>query len=237
MTNDFIAETRELLEDRKQEIDRHLTFAKTLIDTKARKLAKLENRELVEIKEYEIDRGLVKTMSATGYLLIYNLIESVMTSAVDAVHRQLKADELQFSQLSEKLKSVCLGNFKSGFSSYVSDEHSALTMNELLVWLGYRKNKHWNGNVDANGIKDKAAKYGIEIKYRDEDYSDIKSNFFDIRKKRNDLAHGELSFEQCGQDTPIDLLLIYAEQAYKYLSAVVDGFEIYLIEKKYRAAC
>jgi hypothetical protein len=207
-----------------------------LIDSKANKLAKIVDESLVEVEGYIIDRGLVKTISATGYLLIYNLVESVMTSALHSVHQQLKDDQLTFSQLSEKLQNVCLGNFKSGFGSFHPDEHNSLTMNEALVWLGYQKNRHWNGNVDFRKIKEKTKKYGIEVVYKGEDHREVKANLFDIRKKRNDLAHGELSFEQCGQDTPIEALFIYNEQAYKYLTAVIDGVEKYLVDRKYIAA-
>lgn len=41
--NRFIAETRDLLKERKQEVDRHLDFAKVLIDSKADRLAKTQD--------------------------------------------------------------------------------------------------------------------------------------------------------------------------------------------------
>lgn len=69
--------------------------------------------------------------------------------------------------------------------------------------------------------------------YTGDDYDDIKRNLLNIKDKRNALAHGRLSFEQCGQDTAVDALIEYSQQAYSFLEAVLNGIDEYLEGKKY----
>ena len=107
MEDIVIDDVRELLDDRRCEVDRHLSFVKALIDSKSNRIAHVAG-ELTVFSDYEIDRALIKTISATGYLLIYNLLESTMTAALDLVHRQLKQEGLRYEQLNEDLKKICL---------------------------------------------------------------------------------------------------------------------------------
>ena len=234
--NQYVQDVRLLLEERSKEVDRHLEFAKFLIDSRANGLAMYFDGDIRKSFPYVIDRSLVKTIRATGYLLIYNLIESVMTASLDAVHLQLKDESLTFSELSKKMKEICYDNFKKSISEQKISENSELLIDDALVWLGYHRNKHWNGNVDVKSIEAKTKKYGIQVIYTENDQRELKENFLDIRRKRNSLSHGELSFEQCGQDTAIESLIEYNRQAFRYLSVVIDGVERYLLEKKYLAA-
>lgn len=94
--NEYIEEVVEMLNERSAEISRHLKFVEELLNSKAKYLAHLRETQLEKASDFEIERGLVKTLSASSYLLIYNLIEAVMTNALDAVHKQLRSDSLTF---------------------------------------------------------------------------------------------------------------------------------------------
>ena len=191
MANVLIDEVKELLEERKSEVDRHLEFARALIDSKANAIAHVpaEGAEAI-ISEYKIDRSLIKTISATGYLLIYNLLESTMTAALDAVHRQLHSEALTFEQLSQNLQRICLNNFKGAISSDSIKQLQSIAINSALVSLGYNPQRLWNGNVDVKKIREKAKEYGFSCVYTGDDYDDIKRNLLNIKDKRNALAHG-----------------------------------------------
>ena len=232
MQDIVIDDVRELLDDRRCEVDRHLSFVKALIDSKSNRIAHV-NGELTVFSDYEIDRALIKTISATGYLLIYNLLESTMTAALDLVHRQLKQEGLRYEQLNEDLRKICLKNFKEAISDKSMEELRGISVDVASVWLGYDSRRLWNGNVDVKKIREKASGYGIRYLYDGDDHDDIRRNVLNIKEKRNALAHGRLSFEQCGQDTAIDALIGYSAQVYRYLTAVLNGIDCYLIEKAY----
>ncbi|MGB0733147.1 MAG: MAE_28990/MAE_18760 family HEPN-like nuclease, partial [Pontibacterium sp.] len=177
-----------------------------------------------------------KTITATAYLMIYNMVESTMTEAIDAVHQQLRQDNMTFSQLSEKLKEVCFKNFKSSIESTRERQNKGETFDSALVWLGYKKDNHWNGNIDARSIRTTAAKYGFNIAPTDYTATRHGESLLKVKTTRNKLAHGEVSFEECGQGTAIEELMEIHEQAVMYLSAVIDGIETYLDNKAYVAA-
>ena len=240
MINPLIDEVKDLLEERKLEVDRHLQFAKALVDFKANAIAHKptinNNDDDVVISDYEIDRSLIKTISATGYLLIYNLLESTMTAALDAVHTQLHNDKITFEQLNDNLQKICISNFKGAVNTDSMKELKSTAINSALVQLGYDSSRLWNGNVDVRKIKQKAKDYGFKYDYTGEDYDDLKRNFLNIKDKRNALAHGRLSFEQCGQDTAVDALIEYSQQAYVYLEAVLNGMNAYLEQQLYRVS-
>ncbi|KIP66817.1 MULTISPECIES: MAE_28990/MAE_18760 family HEPN-like nuclease [Vibrio] len=233
--NEYILEARVLLKERAKEVNSHLSFVQALIDSKANSLARRAHDGEIIFSEHKIDRRLVKTLSATGYLLIYNLIESVMTDALDAVHKQLQSDELTFSQLSDELKKICLRDFnKSTVNQKHLLEHGEISLDKALTWLGYSRFNHFNGNIDAKTIQKKARSYGFSIADHDRKFTNDGQILRDIRDKRNSLAHGEVSFEECGQDTAIESLIVLNEQACMYLSAVLDGVDHFLTKKRYR---
>lgn len=233
--NEFIEEVKDLLEERSAEIERYLIFVEELIDSKGLYLAKYNEKDLVKASDYEINRTLIKTLSATSYLLIYNLIESVMTHLLDSVHKQLVHECLAFSQLSEKLKKICLKNFnKIDLNNQTATLNSHISLDDALIWIGYNRRGHFSGNVNAKEIQAKARAYGFEIGNHDRQFTNDGEILNIIREKRNVLAHGDISFEACGQDTAIDSLIKLHKQTYIYLNAVLDGVNQYLIDQSYR---
>ena len=50
---------------------------------------------------------------------------------------------------------------------------------------------------------------------------------------RNELAHGLVSFEDCGHNTAHDELVTIAGETIRYLEAVLEGIEQYVEQKLY----
>lgn len=229
-------EVKALLEDRNREVENHLKFAQALIESKANRIAYVPQGDQGKaiISNYEISRSLIRTISATGYLLIYNLLESTMTAALDAVHTHLKDEKITFEQLSENLQKICIKNFKEAISKDALEEFQSIAINSVLVSFGYNPKKLWNGNVDVKKIKEKAKDYGFKIVYKGADYNDLSRNLRIVKRNRNELAHGSVSFEQCGQDVAVDALIEYSAQAYSYLLVTLEALDEYLENKKYK---
>ncbi len=233
--NEYIEEIIELLEERSVEIKRHLLFVEELLDSKAQYLAREKQGELIKVSDFEIKRGLVKTLSASSYLLIYNLIEAVMKNALDAVHKQLKSEELTFFDLSKSLQKICLKDFnKFTANPEIVLDCGDIQLKDALTWLGYSARNHFNGNIDAKMIQKKARDYGFKVAEHDKRLTDDGKFLTNIRDNRNRLSHGDVSFETCGQEAAIETLIELHEQTVVYLRAVLDGVNTFLLAEGYK---
>ncbi|MBA3924663.1 MAG: hypothetical protein H0X31_24350 [Nostocaceae cyanobacterium] len=55
----------------------------------------------------------------------------------------------------------------------------------------------------------------------------------DVKEKRNYLAHGTISFVECGRDYSIDELVSIKDQTITFLYGILTGMKVYYDEKKY----
>lgn len=231
---------RQLFEDRAEEVKRLINFNVVLTDTKANKLAYEESSgtggDARIYQEYVIERELLKTFKASVFLVLYNLVESTMANAVDAIHQSMASDDYDFSKLSESMKKITLNNFKSGIKN-INTKENVLTgedsLKKIAMTYGYNKNFLFSGNISAKTIKDCAKKYGFDIADHDKEKSQSGERIVDIKEKRNHLAHGNISFEDCGKEVSPEELVSLFEETVTYLNAVLDGVESFILEKKY----
>ena len=56
-----------------------------------------------------------------------------------------------------------------------------------------------------------------------------------IKEKRNQLAHGELSFGDVGKDHSVNDMMTYKDNAVEYLQEVMVSIETYISSKNYAA--
>lgn len=232
--NQRIKIVRALFEERLNEVASHLKFIQVMVHNKSNRLARVAPDGDAQIIDYEIRRETIKALIASGFLHIYNLIESTMTNTLDSIHNQCSIENVNFEQLNNQLKKICIKNFKKVSTIDISVcEHPIAT---AMVNLGYEKKYLFSGNIHANIIKDKAKEYGFTIADHDQSISRNGARLELIMKHRNDLAHGNISFQQCGGDASIDELIEMLNESSAYLTAVIDGVEDYINNKSYLAA-
>lgn len=229
----FLAETRDVVEERKKEIERQLGFIKQAIDTKSTKMTFLEESGDIDVhNQVSFDRGLIKTLSASTYLLLYNLIECSMTNAIDSIHNHIRKEKTSYHALTQNMQKIALKNFRNPL---VKEEHIMAqgSIEHAIVWLGYDGKKLFSGNIDAKKVREMATKYGFVIPEEAIHRCDGGRSLLMIKRKRNDLAHGKVSFEECGQESSIDELYSIYEQTIAFVDAILDAIEHYLKEKLY----
>lgn len=232
----IIFEVRDLFLRRCEEVNRYFDFLVKIDETKATALARFDvvSGESLVIFENIVSRELIKTMRANGYLLLYNLVESTMTNAIDAIHKCFLHDECIFDDLTSELKKIVLFNFKKTLSNdgrhVLAHDHP---IQRSITELGYDKKKLFSGNLDAREIKDTAERYGFQIARHDQALSRDGSRLLKIKEKRNELAHGRISFEDCGHDISLDELVAISRETEVYLDAVLRGVEDYIERRLY----
>ncbi|MBP0017141.1 MAG: hypothetical protein J7647_06215 [Cyanobacteria bacterium SBLK] len=209
------------------EIESYFTFLESLITQKI-KLAQFMEDGTQQIKSVDVE--LAKTLKANGFLLLYNLAESTMRNAVEAIFEELNTNEISFDDLKPEIKKIILKNLKKRSPDNIYSEISRISIDIIVV--SFNRDELFSGNVDAREIKKIAKNYGFSS---DTNYDTTKhgENLLKVKSNRNDLAHGFRSFEKVGRDYTIEELIEIKQEVIKYLEQILNNIQDYLNNQEY----
>ncbi|MBD2519478.1 hypothetical protein H6G93_31860 [Nostoc sp. FACHB-973] len=223
-------------DERAQEVSRYFFFLKNL----EKGSIKLSMGNANNIKTKLINNNLEKTLKATGYLLLYNLVEATMRNAIETIFDELKNKRVSFDEVREEIRKIIINHVRD--KDIQSTDALLLGLQNISVdiisvtfdALAKKENKKrlFSGNVDAKEIRNTAKTYGFScqtnnIKTRDG------SDLLTIKTNRNDLAHGFKSFEEVGRNATADELLKIQKRVICYLREILENIELYLSNEEY----
>ncbi|CAH0441054.1 MAE_28990/MAE_18760 family HEPN-like nuclease [Ralstonia pseudosolanacearum] len=225
----------ETYNSRCREIERFFEMLKFMRDNRDSKLCGGESLDAATSNTYVVGRELEKTLRASAYLMLYNLVEATMTNAIDAIHQHISDEQVGFDELKEDVRKIAIKGLRKAVSSETPPEllDAAMPISSALVWLGFDKKDLFSGNLDGRLIKDKAKEYGFQLADHDKAASRDGVRLLNVKTKRNELAHGGISFEDCGQDTSVDELVAIFDELKVFIKAVLDGVSDYLSTRSY----
>jgi MAE_28990/MAE_18760-like HEPN len=212
---------------RAKDVDDYFIFLDSL-EKQTTQLALLDTNGRYKIQS--LDPELAKTLKANGFLLLYNLVESTMRNAIEAIFEEFKNKAISFDQLKPEIKLIVLQNLKNR-----SPKKIYLTINQVstdIITATFEREELFSGNVDARLIKEIAERYGFSYQT---DFAKTKNgqNLVVIKSNRNDLAHGIKSFEEVGGDQAIEELLEMKEEVIEYLTQILENIRDYLDNEEY----
>lgn len=221
-------------EEKCLEIERFLEFVNDLDEGKDNQLRYKDIQNTW--KQKPISREVQKTLRASCYLLIYNLLESSTCDALDSIHQTLASEQIDLQALSNNLKKIIFSNLKNG----LGDNHiQELITNQIDLRLvirehGYSKRNFLNGNFDMDAIKKIEKKYGFSLHVVNGQTGVYNPEIIKtIKNKRNNLAHGSESFERCGQNIPILSMNNTYLHARNALLALFNGINNFINSQNY----
>ncbi|MFQ4142999.1 MULTISPECIES: MAE_28990/MAE_18760 family HEPN-like nuclease [Chlorogloeopsis] len=212
---------------RSKEVSKYFIFLKTL-EQGTTKLS-MEGID-GKIKIRNIDSDLEKTLKASGFLLLYNLVESTMRNAIEAIFDELSSQGVSFDEVRPELKKVVLKNLKKCNPDKILDNITVISLD--IISACFDKEDLFSGNIDGRLVKDIASQYGFSYKtnaIKTENGTDL----WTIKTNRNDLAHGIKSFTEVGRDKTADELLTIKSKVIRYLRQILLNIELYLVNKEY----
>lgn len=224
-------------EDKCLEIERFLRFVDDLDQGKENHLLYKDTQNVWANKP--ISREVQKTLRASSYLLIYNLLESSTCDALDSIHQTLSSEEIDLQDLSSNLKKIVFSNLKNGLGESQIQKLVTEQIDLRLVIRdhGYSKRDFLSGNFDIDAIKKIEKKYGFSLHNVNGNSGTYNPDIIKkIKNKRNSLAHGNESFENCGQNIPILSMNESYKHAKNALLALFNGLNHYLNNEKYLRA-
>jgi len=186
-----------------------------------------------------------KILFSNVYILLYNLIESTIVGCCKELEHGLShhkvSDILQFNfELRNqwiKTTSRISANEKKRLSG-IYNLFEKLTNTTTSLELIFRMKK--GGNLDDMKISELLKEFGIVLDLPKPLHTEVCKHRLDgkgilqaIRHIRNQLAHGEKSFIECGSNIGLLDLNDYAKIVFLYLEHVIGRIENYIVNKEY----
>lgn len=226
-------EVKQDFETRKQEVELYFSF---LSDLEQKTVSLSKQDENGQTSPYELDATLSKTLKATGFLLLYNLVESTMANGINAIFDELKTKNIAYDSVTDELKKKAIQNI---VSNHTNELYSNITNASVdILSAGFNPRKLFSGNVDARKIREVAEAHGFSS---DTDGQSTKGGekLLTIKTTRNDLVHGVKSFSEVGREHPIlgdSGLLEIKDETLAYLEAILTNIDQYISFQEYLAA-
>jgi len=172
-----------------------------------------------------------KILKSNMILMLYNLVESSVSNAIEEIHNSIHASAISFDILKLKLKEVLIKHLNNRNPKNFVESVTNLAID--IVKKSFDKNKVCNGNVDSKKIRELSDVYGFS---NITTYSQTKNGqvLVDIKGKRNDLAHGTFSFVEIGKEYSTQDLEKMKNETVSYLTEIVANIEHYLTHQEYK---
>lgn len=206
------------------EIENYFRFVEQLAEGGIRLVGADSSPAPLNPQDYDL---LLKTLKANGFILLYNLVESTMKNAIEAVFDEFRVKGVSFDDCREEVRQIVLSNLKAHNPDKV---FIALTpLAQKVLTETFRKEKAFAGNVDAKKIREVARDYGFQPPLAKS------GNLLTVKSLRNDLAHGDKSFAEVGKDFGVERLDEIKTEVLEYLSEVLANVTVYLQNQDYLA--
>jgi MAE_28990/MAE_18760-like HEPN len=213
--------------ERSKEVSKYFIFLKNL-EQGTIKLSMNSKGDNSKIKA--IDPELLKTLKASGFLLLYNLVEATMRNVIEAIFDRLSSKGISYDRIRPELKKIVLRNLKKRNPDKIF--LSITTISVDIITAGFNKEDLFSGNIDGKKIRETAIEYGFSYSTNHAKTGDG-SDLLTIKTNRNDLAHGIKSFTEVGRDQTTDELLEIKNKVIKYLKQILENIETYLENEEY----
>lgn len=167
----------------------------------------------------------IKTLKASCFLLMYNVVESTTKNAIQAIFDDLGSNTVEFDLCRREVRKIVLTNLKRASIDKAVPALSRISVD--IVVKTFDKNELFSGNLDAKKIREVTRDYGIKNPRGDG------SQLLPIKTNRNDLAHGNKSFDEVGREYSSAQLNLMLRDLKRYMSSFLINVDEYISNKEY----
>lgn len=224
------------------EVNEYFKFIEN-IDNEHKLLSNYEKNSFINI-----DDNLLKILKANGFLILYNLIESTILNSVTGIFDEIKVDNLCYKDVSENIRIYWSRNIYK-FDEKISEDKLLRDkfyniveriISDIAIEISDRI--EYGGSIDAKKIYKIANDLKIIFPldhYKENLHGKV---FSDIKKHRNDLAHGKKSFSDIGKNITYSGsqsnqelgLEDFKNYTIEHLEVFISSVEGYLTNKSYK---
>ena len=211
-----------------EEVSKYFIFLQDLEQGKVKLIKEIQGNN----KANKIDVELENTLKGSAYLLLYNLIESTMKNAIEAIFQELQEKDVSFDKIRPELKKIILVNLKRRNPDKILEKIQDISLD--IVSIGFNKEELFTGNIDSKLIRETAKKYGFDSQTDDKKRTNDKNSYLRlIKNNRNDLAHGNKPFGDVGKSKTADELIEIKKTIVEYLKGILENIETYIDNEEY----
>lgn len=231
--------TLTIFQERKIEIESYIELIQELESALMRGMPIIESSG----KQYRISPLQQRILSAGVFLHLYNLVEATICNVIEEVENVIVRECGHATKLSARMHELWIRSTAKTHEDVAPNKRLSRAIalcNQLTgaIPLQIEISKGGGGNWDDIEIEELAKRLGVSLNVPADIYKDVKRHLRDekgalkvVRDFRNSLAHGSLSFAECGDGhSAKDLNSLFSVVA-SYLEAIISAFDAYLENK------
>jgi hypothetical protein len=223
----------EKLEERQREFSSYLNLLTHLeVRMLPRAEAKKRTGDLPNSESY-------KTMKATAFLMLYNIIEATIIGAIAELYSTIEIEGCAFSDVSAKVQEIWIDQRfwipPDEATPATYQRRAAEMLREIMANTSlslHAQRLRIGGSIDAAKVRSICHKHGCKLSVHRGSRGGVELST--VKTERNDLAHGTKSFVECGQSYGISDITRISRECFTFLRGFVRSLDAYIAAGKYR---
>lgn len=180
------------------------------------------------------DKELIKVLKANMFLLLYNLCESSIRQAINEIYDKISSETLKYDEVIDEIKVIWIlekhNNFKNTAARNILNAINVMAND--LIDIKFDPSSLISGNIDSRKITEFSVKYGFPVSVHKNAKNGNRLHL--VKTQRNLLAHGNVSFAECGRNYTVNDLRVTKKEVILYLGCILRNIDRYLKKAKYR---
>lgn len=178
-----------------------------------------------------------KIMKSNFLLMLYNLVEACIVSGMLEIYESLKDEKCSYNQVIKEIQNIWSkykindlygkatkrGTYEKRVQQIIQD---VITDSPIILSKNALEVK---GNLNAKKIKEICNQHKIRYQLK------TKGECLEqLRRERNSLSHGDVSFSDCAKDLTSNDLEKIKDEVFLFLKGILKGMEEYYNLKLYK---
>ena len=214
-------------EQRKEDVETHfrcLSFIDSIETHKG-----IPVRDPSSGNELQVDQQMQCCIKAQTLVLLYNMVESTICDCLNYIYDAVADDGLIYADLTNEMRNMWTASCRRAKKPEKDlDESSKMPL--LAVFETVAINT--SGSIDIRKIYDAFEKHGCKI--IEDKREECGLSFLTVKSKRNLLAHGNVSFSQCGAGYSFNDLVKMKGEITVFLGIVIEATKKFVDKKRYK---
>ncbi|WP_134648372.1 MULTISPECIES: MAE_28990/MAE_18760 family HEPN-like nuclease [Vibrio harveyi group] len=225
---------------RTNEIDIYIEFVKKLHERDCKLYMPHKIRE--QDKYSDISGDLTAICKANVFIILYNIIESSVREGILDIYESIKVGDYNYSDVRLEVRKLWTKfQFKNAYSMESSWDSYYRKLEDIINQIVSssileldRNAIPVSGNLNADKVRSVCDLHGISTTVHHQARGGI--SLEEIKSQRNLLAHGHLSFVECGRQFEIAQIESFKKEAIIFVRGILTNMKAYSDAQRYLAA-